>query len=83
MSRKLSLKNGHEQVENLWVTPGVSHGSVLGWVVFSTYINDTDSSVKCALSKIADDAKLCGAVNVSEGQDVIQTDLNRQSSGPW
>lgn len=82
MSRKLSLNNGHEQVENLWMTSGVSHGLVLGWVLFSIFINDTDSRVRFSLSKYADDAKLCGAVNMSEGQDAIQTDLNRLSSGP-
>ena len=59
------------------VTSDVPQGLVLGLVVFNICINDTDDVIKCILSKFVDDTKLSSAIDMLEGLEAIQRDLNR------
>ena len=44
---------------------------------FNICISDTDSRIKCTLSRSADDTKLTGAADTPERQDTMQRDLDR------
>lgn len=47
------------------VTSGVP--VVLGLVLFNVFISDIDGGTVSTLSKFADDDRLCGEINASEG----------------
>jgi len=54
-----------------------STGSVLGPILLNIIPIVSITDVECTLSKFADDTKLWGALDISEGLDAIQRDLDR------
>ena len=49
----------------------------MGPALFNIFVSDMDSGIECTLSKFTNDTELCGAVDMLEGRDDIQRDLDR------
>ena len=62
------------------MTNGIPQGSVLGLKLFNILLGDMESGIECTLSKFVGDTELSGAVDMLEGRDAVQWDLDRLES---
>ncbi|XP_054059973.1 uncharacterized protein LOC128910585 [Rissa tridactyla] len=46
-------------------------------MLFNIFVGNIETRIECTLSKFANDTNLCGVVNMLEGRDAIQRDLDK------
>lgn len=62
------------------MTRGIPQGSMLRPVLFDIFVNednDIDGGIECTVTASAGSTKLSGAVDVPEGWDATQRDLDK------
>ncbi len=62
------------------ITSGISQASVLGPVLFITYINDIDVGLNNFIAKFADDTKIRNSVISDYDKQSLQDDLCKTSA---
>lgn len=55
----------------------VPQESISELTLFNFFVGDMDSRIDCTFSKFSDDTKLHVVVNILEGKDAIQRNLDR------
>ena len=78
-SRKQRVVIEGQASDWLSVTSGVSHGSILGPLLFLAYINDLLYSVTCNSDLFADDTVLHRVINNRSDCELLQEDLSPAS----
>ena len=56
---------------------GILQGSMLRPMLFNIFVSEMDSGIEYTLSKFTDDTKLSGAVDIVEGRDTTQRNLDK------
>ena len=65
------------------VMGGVPQKALLGPVLFNIFNKDINEGIECIFNRSADNTKLSGTVEITEGRDVTQRDLDKpQKMGP-
>jgi len=76
-NRRQKVVIGNEESEWARVTSGIPQGSVLGPVLFVTYINDMPDCVSSKINLFADDTKISRHITSENDRDQLQCDLDK------
>jgi len=79
--RTQRVRVGRHYSEEVRVTSGVPQGSVLGPILFLTYINDISTNIKSKIRLLADDCIIYRKVQNIKDVEKLQDDLDRL--GEW